>query len=167
VILDEVIHSRDIMEFDLKSFFPLVNLTKIYEILLEKGVPKGIASMLHLINCSGALIKPPHRLNEYEETLKRMLGKFTIEELLNKARPWSASAGLREVPQGANTSPILATLLLPNSVMDRGVKNLMYADDGLYYGNIDQPLITPNTGMVNNHIFFNLDKTRYIKRDGE
>jgi hypothetical protein len=28
-------------------------------------------------------------------------------------------------------------------------------------------LITPNTGMVNNHIFFNLDKTRYIKRDGE
>lgn len=42
----------------------------------------------------------------------------------------------------------------------------MYADDGLYYGDIDQPIITPNSGMLEGNIYFNLAKSGYVKKDG-
>lgn len=48
------------------------------------------------------------------------------------------------------------------------IRCVMYADDGLYYGNIqDTPIITPNTNLVDSNIYFNLDKSGWIKRDGK
>jgi hypothetical protein len=81
----------------------------------------------------------------------------------------SSMYSLRGVPQGAPTSPLLASIILPGSIIGRpGIETVAYADDGLYYGNIsDTPLITPNTGMVKGNIYFNLDKTGWVKRDGK
>ena len=64
-----------------------------------------------------------------------------------------------EFRRGAPTSPLLASLALHNSILDRGMKTVMYADDGLYYGNIDQPVITINTNIVKANIYFNTNKS--------
>lgn len=74
-------------------------------------------------------------------------------------RPISYMYRAHGIPQGAPTSPIMSTLTLENSILDRGMETIMYADDGLYYGDIDQPIITPNSGMVTNNIKFNLSKS--------
>lgn len=83
----------------------------------------------------------------------------TVRELMEQPRPISYMYKMRGVPQGAPTSPILATLALHNSILDRGMETIMYADDGLYYGEINQPIITPNSGMVEANIHFNLEKS--------
>ena len=40
IILDRVVNSRDIMEFDLKGFFDNVNLEYINTKMKEKGIPE-------------------------------------------------------------------------------------------------------------------------------
>lgn len=46
----------------------------------------------------------------------------TVRELMEQPRPISYMYKMRGVPQGAPTSPILATLALHNSILDRGWK---------------------------------------------
>lgn len=89
-----------------------------------------------------------------------LLSGKTMSEVVTAPRPISYMYRVRGVPQGAPTSPVLATLGLEGSIIDRpGLNCLMYADDGLYYGNIDQPIVTPNSGMVSANIYFNLEKS--------
>jgi len=98
--------------------------------------------------------------------MKSLLKDHKLEEALTSPRPLSYMYRVRGTPQGAPTSPVLGNLALENSILDRGVKAIMYADDGLYYGEIDQPLITPNNGIVSANIHFNLSKSGWVKRDG-
>jgi hypothetical protein len=90
-----------------------------------------------------------------------MQNNVSPDEVINAPRPLSYAYRARGVPQGAPTSPLLSTLLLPGSILDRpGLKSIMYADDGLYFGNIsDIPIITPNSGMVTSNIYFNHAKS--------
>lgn len=104
-------------------------------------------------------IKQPHKLNEFENLMKNLLRKGNSKEIITAPRPLSYMYRVRGVPQGSPTSPVLASLALENSILDRGMKTIMYADDGLYYGDIDQPVITPNSGIVAANIYFNLSKT--------
>lgn len=47
------------------------------------------------------------------------------------------------------------------------IKSVVYADDGLYYGNIgDTPMLTPNSAMVTSNIQFNIEKSGWVKKDG-
>lgn len=106
-------------------------------------------------------MKHPYKLNEFEEKMKGLIttGK-TMEEVVKSPRPLSYMYRVRGVPQGAPTSPVLATLGLEGAIIDRpGLNCIMYADDGLYYGDINQPVITPNSGMVSANIYFNLEKS--------
>lgn len=43
----------------------------------------------------------------------------------------------------------------------------MYADDGLYYGDLENEPITQNTNMVKRGLYFNLAKSGWVKRDGK
>lgn len=82
----------------------------------------------------------------------------SFDEVIKAPRPISYMYRVRGVPQGAPTSPVLASLALHGSVLDRGVNTLLYADDGLYYGEINQPLITPNSNLVTANISFHTEK---------
>jgi hypothetical protein len=105
------------------------------------------------------MIKPPYKLNEFEHRMKALIHKGNFDEVVHSPRPLSYMYRVKGVPQGAPTSPVLASLALHNSILDRGMKTLMYADDGLYYGEINQPVITPNSGIVTANIYFNLNKS--------
>lgn len=127
---------------------------------MEMGVPSNIVKRLYYINSCAVQTKPPFKLNEYEHTIKKLVHKQDFEGVITAPRPISYMYRLRGVPQGAPTSPVLANIGLHNSILDRpGLKTLMYADDGLYYGKINQPVITPNSGMVSANVHFNLNKS--------
>lgn len=128
--------------------------------LIKKEVPINIVRQLYYINTSAVKLKPPYRLNEFEHMMKRLLNGRDPDEVINSPRPLSYMYRVRGVPQGSPTSPVLATLALENSILDRGMDTVMYADDGLYYGNLDQPIITPNSGIVSANIHFNLQKSK-------
>jgi len=174
-ILEKVIHSKDIFEFDLKGFFDSVNLDYISDRLIKAHVPVNVVQLLYYINTCACQVKEPFKLNEFEHTMKKLIhqGK-SIHEVVTSPRPLSYMYRVRGVPQGAPTSPVLACLALHESVLDRGMSTIMYADDGLYYGKINQPIITPNSGIVTANIRFNLSqnekgdyvKTDWVKKDG-
>lgn len=165
-ILNNVIKSKDIYEFDLKGFFDSINLDYISKVLIENKVPINIVKLLYYINTCGCLVKPPYILNEFEHMMKKLIHKGSFNEVIEAPRPLSYMYRVRGVPQGAPTSPVLASLALHGSILDRGINTIMYADDGIYYGDINQPLITPNSGIVSANIYFNLNKSGWIKKDG-
>lgn len=163
-----MIKAKDIYEFDLKGFFDSINLDYISNELIKDKVPPNIVKLLYYINTCACNVKPPYLLNEFEHMMKRLLHKNNYEEIINHPRPLSYMYRVRGVPQGAPTSPALSLLGLHGSILDRpGIETIMYADDGLYYGDLkDTPLITPNSGMVTANISFNLSKSGWIKRNG-
>jgi len=166
-VLEKVIVARDIFEFDLKKFFDLVSLDKISSILIRKGIPVNLVRQLYYINASAVKIKGDRKLNEFEHMMKRLImNNSTPDEVINHNRPISYMYRLRGVPQGANTSPLLASLILEDGILNRGMDAVMYADDGIYYGDLDQPIITPNSGMLEGNIYFNLGKSGWVKKDG-
>jgi len=93
--------------------------------------------------------------------MKKLIHQGSYEEVINHPRPLSYMYRIRGVPQGSPTSPAMSLLGLHHSILDReGLETIMYADDGLYYGNLTgKPIITPNSGMVTGNIHFNLSKS--------
>lgn len=171
-ILTNVIHQPDIFEFDLKGFFDSVNLHYSREKLIEKGIPGFIANYLFYLNTCPINIRKSHLTEDYENTIKRTLHRgASFWDILKTPVSIGNYGAPKGVPQGAPTSPVLAALCLEGSILDRwpsNIKTLMYADDGLYSGNIGStPLITPNTGMVKANISFNLNKSHWIKKEGK
>jgi len=162
VILSEVIKAKDIFEFDLKSFFDMVSLDYLSNKLREKEVPENIVRFLYYINSCAVSCKAPYRLNEHEHKVNKLLHSgATIDEVVDHPRPISYMYRLRGVPQGSPTSPLLASLCLEGSILDRGMDTIMYADDGLYYGDLKgKPLITPQSNMVSANVYFNMNKCR-------
>jgi len=137
-----------------------VNLDYISNELIKANVPSNIVKMIYYINTCACDIKPNAMINEFEHMMKKLLHKNnSYEEVIMAPRPISYMYRIRGVPQGAPTSPALASLALHGSVLDRGVETLMYADDGLYYGEINQPLITPNSNLVTANISFHTGKS--------
>lgn len=123
--------------------------------------------MLYYINTCACTVKPPYLVNEFEHMMKKLLHKkANFAEVITAPRPLSYQYRVRGVPQGSPTSPVLASLALHGSVLDRGVETVMYADDGLYYGDINQPLITPNSNLVTANITFHTEKSKWVKRGG-
>lgn len=171
VILEKVIYAKDIFEFDLKGYFDSINIGYIDEMLSKIKVPTGVRAMLYYFNSSPCIVRPPYLMNEHEHTLKRLHHKnMGCQELYmsTKDKTYSKIFG---VPQGAPTSPALANLAMHESILSRPtqgnpLESLAYADDGLWYGNITQPLITPNTGMVRGNITINTNKSGWVKKDG-
>lgn len=168
-ILDKVIKAKDIYEFDLKGFFDSINLDYIAMQMTKDLIPHNIVKLFYYINTCACMVKAPFRLNEFEHMMKALIHKGSYKEVIEHPRPLSYMYRVRGVPQGAPTSPTLSLLGLHNSILDRpGIDTIMYADDGLYYGDLTSiPLITPNSGIVSANIRFNLEKSGWVKKDGK
>lgn len=73
------------------------------------------------------------------------------------------------VPQGYPTSPLLATLCLNDTLLTTPSEydSIMYADDGLFYGNLDN-LNTQETPLESeSHITYSKDKCHWVKKDNK
>lgn len=136
--------------------------------MIKDGIPHNLVKLFYYINTCACNVKPPFKLNEFEHMMKKLLHKGNYMEVITHPRPFSYMYRVRGVPQGSPTSPAMSLLGLHNSILDRpGIETIMYADDGLYYGDLkNTPLITPNSGIVSANIRFNLEKSEWIKKDG-
>lgn len=61
-----VLKSRYVYEFDLKQFFPSVDIDEVTNILQEKGIPKGITYYLENINRNVPELPKDEKLDEKE-----------------------------------------------------------------------------------------------------
>jgi hypothetical protein len=73
--------------------------------------------------------------------------------------------------QGAALSPVLSvlTLIVLDELETKGIKNVLYADDGLFYSNAPHKFLETAQELLDNHGIgarFNMSKSVSIKEDG-
>ncbi len=122
-----MIVAPNIVEFDLKGFFDSVRLTKVSQVLRGLGLPRYMVSRLDRLNSSAPTLPRKLKLDESNALLKQRL------EPMGSAISAGEESERKGVPQGAPTSPLLATMVLKDSIMNAW-NSVMYADDGLIYG---------------------------------
>nr|YP_010218632.1 hypothetical protein LK370_mgp191 [Morchella brunnea]UBU98369.1 hypothetical protein [Morchella brunnea] len=148
-ILSILDHAAYIYEFDLVGYFNSVRIDTVGRELMNFGVPKYIT--WHLMSLFSGDVEniTPKRLielkeGEFKDTWKKVWTKY---EYLHKYREGWRS---RALPQGSGISPILSVLpliCLEGGAKKEGLNIIMYADDGIIYGNkeLDYHIIAENT----------------------
>lgn len=171
VILKDVIHYKNIYENDFTGFFNTINFKAVADTLLKFQVPKFVT--IHLLElCSSDVdnITGKKFLNYVNDKSVELdfPAAWLKHEYIHKYRRGWRSRGL---PQGFSLGPILS--VLPLIVLDelkhRGVENLSYADDGLFYSDtkLDFTKLAQDTlDKWDVGAFFNLDKCKSVKEDG-
>nr|YP_009722330.1 hypothetical protein [Morchella importuna]QGN66732.1 hypothetical protein [Morchella importuna] len=167
-IVDE---AKFIYEFDLVGYFNSVRIDTVGRELLKFGVPKYIT--WHLMSlCSGDIenITPEKlmKLTEDEKKKEEYRLAWTKYEFIHKHREGWRNKGL---PQGSGISPILSILplLCLEKLEEKGLKILMYADDGIIYGDerenyhrlAEELLHENNTGAT-----LSTEKSEWVKING-
>jgi hypothetical protein len=146
VILTKVLKAKNIFEFDFIGFFNTVKLEAVGDQLFDYGVPKYI--VIHYLQLSSSDISNIS-VNKFRSWLNlndkdvedesplclAFLMAWKKYEYIHKFRKDFRSVGL---PQGFSLSPILS--VMPLIVLDEmekvGISSLIYADDGLFYGDV-------------------------------
>jgi len=139
-ILEEVIHAKDILEFDLKQCFPSINIYYGYSLFKYLGMPNFLNRKLFIINASRVRGKLDDRMFEFEQQIRGLVLKGGAEQLIEKGIPSQRYAYIRGFAQGTPTSAFLSALCMVKPLMlrsfSRDIKIILGADDGLYYGDI-------------------------------
>jgi len=175
LITDTVKH-KHVYEFDLKGFFNNVDIDSVIKKLLERGMPASTAAHLEkmLLSCPENVTIDPH-VWAFEGPLLSLIQKveeeydmgmdYSYDDLLGYRKAaivenkegyqWGDNKHLfgmnlkAGLPQGAAPSTILSLLALSDwykELQEKGIKLLMYADDGILYS--DEPFeIFPPKGF--------------------
>ncbi|KAM3066035.1 hypothetical protein ACMFMG_012159 [Clarireedia jacksonii] len=143
-------------------------------------MPKKVLAYFESFNSS--IVKLPKLMKlEEVEAIKR---KEMEEDRKRKSYRAMAFRNVIGIPQGAATSPTLATILLNDTVFKAATsagydaKTLMYADDGIYYGNLTDRdprqkddfrnlLFNPFQGDLRNTMAMSLEGIKYNKEKSD
>jgi hypothetical protein len=174
-ILEKVIESENIYEFDLKKYFDTISIDVLSEILTEIETPTDIVTWIERLNRSlptnHEKIRPPLTWkNSYQKHLARLRKKELLKEgkinCTSNPNCNDEEVKYKEMygfPQGSPTSPILSNLVLDKLLLYKG-NIVQYADDGIIY-NCTSPEklleFPPESGIE-----VNWEKSRWIKKDG-
>jgi len=115
---------------------------------------------MNIRNWDGAFTLLPAAQMATSTTILEKFGKLT--PLYKTEQRASEVEGF---PQGSPISPILCSAILGDSVFKMG-KCVMYADDGLFYGNLKGFELEPNQEMRTANLSFAKEKSSWVKRDG-
>ena len=99
------------MEFDLKGFFDSVRLTKVAQVLKAAQLPNHMIERLDRLNSSAPSLPEEEKMDESNAKLKESL--LNVGSLITEAEEKERKG----VPQGSPTSPLLASLVLKDSIM--------------------------------------------------
>jgi len=180
-----------VYEFDLKQFFPSVNLIVINNILIELGVPKDICRHILEMNKqvpempkSGPLMHEPRYIMDKAnkiysanvDILNTMYKKEERSMKLNQIfninmrrdtilsifnKSKGPSTEHKGVPQGSNLGPTLSILVLKEFLKQH--ESVSYADDGLFFS--DHPFEIK--GDVWKGINIHEKKSGWVKWEGK
>lgn len=188
-IHSEVLVSKNIYEFDLKSFFDTINLTYLNQILESIGLPQELLKMIDVMSRSLPKseqsdapkgVSFPTWLNNqehYEDVIHYytnlrlelsnpflyILGKLFYHLQLIFEPRLANFEFLRGVPQGSPLSPLLSSIALHATLL-KCPTLVQYADDGILYDveNPEEILTFPASSGIK----LNASKSQWIKRDG-
>lgn len=134
-ILNVVIKSKNIFEFDFVGFFNNVNLVSVGENLERCSVPKWVA--IHFLNLVASDVKniAPEKLEKCLES-DTWIALWKKHEYIHKFRKFWRNKGLA---QGSTISPLLSVLPLIElqELAKKGIDYVSYADDDLLYGDVE------------------------------
>ncbi|HYT40826.1 MAG TPA: reverse transcriptase domain-containing protein [Methylomirabilota bacterium] len=132
--------AKYIFEYDFSGFFNTVRIEAVGDTLHRLYVPKVIVA--YICNISSGEIKNISRwqllknLKTKDPTKQGFSEAWKKYEFIHKYRYGYRSCGL---PQGFALSPLLSviSLIVLDELEMKGVKYVMYADDGIFYSNKD------------------------------
>jgi hypothetical protein len=171
-VLNSVINSKYILEFDFTGFFNTVRVEAVGETLERLMTPKYMIAYLvnissrDLINISKKYME---KLDKSKDPKKQGFGKaWDNYEFIHKFREGYRSVGL---PQGFALSPLLSVISLValDELKDKGIKYVLYADDGLFYSNEPQNFLDEAQKVLDKHgigAYFNKAKCKSVKENG-
>lgn len=165
-ILANVIHSPNIFEFDLKGFFDNVSFDYINKKLIEYGIPREIMTRIAFIQACRVLV--PQK-SPFNPVWMEAFQELPWLKVINSPKALMGMYTIKGVPQGNPTSPVLASITLTDTVMKPypNMKCLMYADDGIFYGDkIYLEEIQKDKKFREAGIEFNWSKSGWIKKNG-
>jgi hypothetical protein len=170
-ILVSVIYAKYILEFDFAGFFNTVKIEAVGNTLNRFFVPKYVIAYLVLLSSGDVdnisqkkmleLIKSPEVKGGWTEAWSKY-------EYIHKFRRGFRSIGL---VQGFSLSPVLSvlTLIVLDELETQGIKNIMFADDGLFYSNKYQDFLKVAQELLDHYgigAYFNQRKSKWIKKEG-
>jgi hypothetical protein len=123
-IIAKVLPASNIYEYDLVKFFDRVSIVNISTVLEGLGCPPSIVAYLEDVSRYSY-----PTLQDVDETDESAAHYRAANDGLEAG--FHSEQG---VPQGAPTSPFLASLALENSLFALGNGCVQYADDGIFYG---------------------------------
>jgi len=180
-IIDNVLKSHYVYEFDLKSFFDSVPLETVSRTLIKLGVPFDYVLHLNFINSSRINLNEVDEVDESQwrertqhqqlfEEVSAFTGGYHLgfmgqpnpeeEDIFRDPADSMLDSLLVGLPQGLNTSPILSIITLiewKNQLKEQGINLVMYADDGIMYS--DKPF----TPFPPDFVEISEEKSRWIR----
>lgn len=179
-IISKVISSENIFEFDLKGFFPSVDLLKLKPVMEKYGVPRDIANMIFALNTrlpvgiyktTGTDGKPLSEeeqeiLNRSEVIVRDPLHVWSFREPSNEDKYVNVS--VKGMAQGSPLSPLMSLLALEETLFKWFPgKVIMYADDGIIYGDdLTADELSLKLSSLRMGISTNWSKSFWVKKDG-
>jgi len=172
---------KNIIGYDLKQFFDTVSNLNIQNHLKLDKMPYRFTDRLYEINCTPPILKFETKGLEDERLKTIQLSSvyrefYKMFEMFGSPKDKGTGArGMYGIPQGLNTSPILACYLLDREKFyptSRRAEVIQYVDDGLYLSRTgfrysikafkDDLLSRFN---ISNGLELNEKKTEYIMKD--
>lgn len=180
-ILSNIINQPNVVGIDLAKFFDTVFIKTVSYSLHLSGVPEGIISRLELIHLNNKPhIGPKDKQNEanritaLREEAPVMLYP-PVEDLMTSVPEHNWNDRDKSLPQGLNTSPLLACHVLnTTNALDRdtspNMRVVQYVDDGVIAGGPSpEVMLRRYTTLINPYttgITVSEKKTEIIKQDG-
>lgn len=176
-IFHYIFKRKNILEFDLKNFFPTVRYDGILSVLRSYGISELWA--LWSVCQVGVEINPPTSLSVPDWTNPQtpiITHKSLLDLLLHKNEPEYRQVNKdKGVPMGYALSPILAGIVLQRVISyikeKFGFTFLVYADDGLIGWNssftYEEVLAIFNEALKPYGVEVNLDKSRLLKHNNK
>lgn len=181
-VFEKVSRAQYVYEFDLKQFFPSVDLKTITDRLISLKVPKEVAYLLEEINLSQPRlpsnfmsIRDKLRESGIEEDVKlhrtdwrTSFAQMGYDMLINPfevTRLYSPKKSVHRpdldgVPQGSNTGPLLSMVAIKDFLSQEN--SISYADDGLFYS--EKPFTIKD--LPDQGINLHPEKSGWVKIEG-
>ncbi len=170
-VLLKILKAKYIIEFDFRGFFNTVKVEAVGKVLNKYQVPKYMIANILLISSGDVDNISTNKMLEYLNSVDPdeagWYNAWRKYENIHKFRRGYKDTGLA---QGGVLSPLLSvlTLIVLDELEEKGIKYILYCDDGLLYTEEDVDALSIAQEILDRHnigAYFAMDKCKWLKKD--